>query len=75
MDDAAVSKAEASGQILHGFIVAVGVHAQIAALLKGVKFVEGFDFDPDAVKMTADNLELNGFNPLSSSYARISRFL
>jgi ribosomal protein L11 methyltransferase len=33
----------------------------VAALLKGVKYVEGFDFDPEAVEMTAKNLELNGF--------------
>lgn len=33
----------------------------VAALLKGVEYVEGFDFDPDAVKMTEENLALNGF--------------
>jgi len=26
-----------------------------------VEYVEGFDFDPDAVKMTSENLALNGF--------------
>lgn len=32
----------------------------VAALLRGIKFVEAFDFDPEAVRMSAENLKLNG---------------
>lgn len=31
----------------------------VAALLRGVRYVEAFDFDPEAVRMSAENLKLN----------------
>lgn len=34
----------------------------VAALIKKIAWVEGFDFDPDAVKMSEENLKLNGFD-------------
>ena len=32
----------------------------VAAALRGIKYVEGFDFDPEAVDMSRENLALNG---------------
>lgn len=35
----------------------------VAAALKGIEYVEGFDFDPDAVAMSRENLKLNSLAP------------
>ena len=34
----------------------------VAALLRGIKYVEAFDFDPEAVRMSAENLKLNNID-------------
>ena len=35
----------------------------VAGALRGIEYVEGFDFDPDAVEMSKENLALNGLAP------------
>lgn len=35
----------------------------VAAALRGIEYVEGFDFDPEAVAMSRENQKLNGLKP------------
>ncbi|MBE6390617.1 MAG: methyltransferase domain-containing protein [Lentisphaerae bacterium] len=41
----------------------------VAAALRGVEYVEGFDFDPDAVEMSRQNQQLNALAPDSIKWA------